>query len=122
MRIHRIVFALAFLLVNVGFLYAKDPVTSDSKVVKSAVEVLDNTNLQSPTLNSGEQGELLPKIEITNRYNIESLNLTFSYEEQPDTTNFSVIDYYIKNVAPLTKKVGSDSKSIEAIEGMLDVL
>jgi len=122
MKIQRIVFALAFLLVNVGFLYAKDPVTSDSRVVKSAVEVLDNTNLQSSTVNSGEQGELLPKIETTNRDNIESLNLTFSYEEQPDTTNFSVIDYYIKNVTPLTKKVGSDSKSIEAIEGMLDVL
>lgn len=121
MKIQRFVFALAFLLANVGFIYA-EPITSDSKVVKPTADVADINSTQSPSQNPVEQGELFPKIDVTYKYQIESLNLTFSNDEQPDTTNFSVIEYYIKNVAPLTKKVGCDSKSIGMIEEMLDVL
>lgn len=124
MKIQRFVFALALVLVNVGFIYAKDPVAIDSKVagVKPNAEAPDINSTQNSTQSPVEQGGMLPKIVGKPKYQAESLNLTFSNDEQPDTTNFSVIEYYIKNVAPLTKKMGCDSKSIEAIEEMLDVL
>ncbi len=124
MKIQRFAFALALLLVNVGFICAKDPVAIDSKVagVKPSAKVPDVNSTQNSTPNSVEQGELLPKVDAASKYQVESLNLSFSNDEQPDTTNFSIIEYYIKNVTPIAKKVGCNSKSIGAIEEALDVL
>lgn len=122
MKVQRFVFALGFLLVNIGFIYAKEPIVSDTKVVKPSAEVADVNSAQNPSQNSVEQAELLPKVDATAKHQMESLSLTFSNDEQPDTTNFSVIDYYIKNIVPITKKVGCDSKSLGVIEEMLDVL
>ncbi len=118
MKIRRFAMALIFSLINVGFMYAGSPAIIDTKAsfVKSNAEVTEKTNAQNLQKESTEQGELLPKLEGASRYDAENLNLSFSCEEQPDTTNFYIIEYYVKSIAPLSKKAGYDSKSLEMIE------
>jgi len=124
MRIHRIVFALALLLAFSVQGFAKESISSEIKTESSkpTAEANDASMIQTPLLAIPEQNQQEPKNSNTCLFELDFVNLSFSNENIPDTTNFSVIEYYIKNVAPITKKVGSNSKSIEAIEGMLDVL
>lgn len=117
MKTRGFVLVLILLLVNVRFSYAKDPIATGSKVttVKSVVEVPETTSVQNVG-HPGLQNNFVQKVDNTLPAPNENFNLSFIQDAQPDTTNFCFIEYYIKNVAPATKKVGFDSKSLEMLE------
>lgn len=118
MKIHRIVFALAFMLALSVQGFAKEPISSEIRTdhSKPNAEVNDASGIQTPHLAIPEQNQQEPKNGNACLFELDFVNLSFSNENVPDTTNFSVIEYYIKNIAPLSKKVGFDSKCIEMVE------
>ncbi len=124
MKIHQIVFALVLLLALSVQGIAREPISSENRTEHSKPNADANEAgvIQTPLLAIPDQNQQEPKNSNTSLFEIDFVNLSFSIENFSDTTNFSVIDYYIKNVAPLTKKVGCDSKSLEMIEEMLEVL
>lgn len=110
MKTQGFVFALAF-LANVGHCIAKDPIPNSTKVVQSkpVAEIVETTTPHK-TVEENQQEQIFNSCLIDS----ECINLSFSNDRMPDTTNFNVIEYYIKNVMPLIKKV--NSRSFEMIE------
>ncbi|RPH31824.1 MAG: hypothetical protein EHM93_12005 [Bacteroidales bacterium] len=115
MRLKYGFFILALVLVNVGFAKADESETVSPKSVKAKpVDEEAPTIVLTSELDNTAQQNIEPIILDTCFYDSGNLNLSFQLNDQPDSTDFDVIKYYIKNVMPLLKKV--DSKSFEMIE------
>lgn len=95
--------------------FAKENISEiKTEISKPTAEANETLVVQTPQLAVSEQNQQDPKCSGTCMFETELINLSFSNENIPDTTNFNVIEYYIKNVMHLLKNV--DPNSIEMIE------
>lgn len=115
MKLKREVLILGIVLVSVGFAKAEKPTSYNpqSVQVKPAVEV-EPTSVLTMVDDKKEGQNLESTPDDSFLFDSDNLNLSFQYSNQPDSVDFSVIQYYIKNVMPIVKNV--DSKSYDLVE------
>jgi hypothetical protein len=116
MKLKREVLILTIVLAIVGFAKAKEPTSSNSQTVqaKPAVEAEEPSNVIASVADKIEQLETESFIPDSILYDEGNLNLSFQFNFPSDSTDFSVIQYYIKNIMPIVKN--SDNKELDSIE------
>ena len=115
MKLKHVFLILAITLVNIGFANAEELTSSCQQSVraKPILEEESSIVLTSETENNLEH-KLVPTLLDTCYYDSGSLNLSFQFNDQPDSTDFSLIECYIKHVMPIEKSV--DSKKVDLLE------
>ncbi len=116
MKLNHLVIILAIVLVNVGFAKAEKPtsINPQTQLAKSVVEVEEPTGALTPIGEKIEKHDLEPTFNNSSLFDSGNLNLSFQLNDQPDSIDFSVIEYYIKHVMPFDRKV--DSKEVDLLE------
>ena len=116
MMLKRNVLILATVLVAVSFAKAENPTSVNTQKVQSkpVVEMENPTSVLTSDVDKVDGQELESIFDDFSSYDSGSLNLSFQHSIPPDSTDFSVIKYYIKHVMPITKSI--DSKSYDLME------
>ena len=115
MKLKHVFLILAITLVNVGFANAKEPIMGSQQSVKSKPIIEEEPTVVLPSETENVEGQnLVPTLLDTCYHDSGSLNLSFQFNDQPDSTDFSVIEYYIKKVMPIAPNV--DSKKVDLLE------
>jgi hypothetical protein len=116
MRLKRKVLLLTMVLASVGIAKAIDPnaINTQASIVKPVSETEDPTAVLTNVVEKTVQTEM-ESVNPDSLLNDDGyLNLTFQFNVQPDSTDFSVVQYYIKHILPVIKNV--DSKRIDSVE------
>ncbi len=116
MKLKCVVLILAAMLVSIGFAKAGNPTSINPQPVtaKPVVEVEEPTGILTSVADKIERQDSESICSDSEVYDSGHLNLSFQYSYPPDSTDFSLIQYYIKHVMPILNNI--DTKRYDLIE------
>lgn len=116
MKLKHMVLTVAIMLMSFGLVKAKEPISGGQQPSKAnlIIEEEISTIALASEVNNVDSHDVVPMLLDVCYHDSCNLNLSFQFNDKPDSIDFSIVEHYIKNVMPIVKSV--DSKNVELME------